>query len=203
MGLRVLKLIPIGVYLFLSRRASTLSLSDYALIGAATGAGFQFLEETTRRLVSGGHYGVTLLQGKVLHWDLFTLFPGYFEEGLLPDKMSAGHSLLTAMVALGIGLAVRFKSKLKRSTYIFPVILLVWAIFGHAIWNASYRAPDWLSGIHDFLGSGYAAKPVFLIMLGAALIIDYWELNRIREQIPMLVGSVLDTCYYFIENGEN
>lgn len=38
----VLKLIPIGVYLFLSRRASSLSLSDYALIGAATGAGFQF-----------------------------------------------------------------------------------------------------------------------------------------------------------------
>ena len=50
----VLKLIPIGVYLFLSRRASSLSLSDYALIGAVTGAGFQFLEETTRRLVSGG-----------------------------------------------------------------------------------------------------------------------------------------------------
>lgn len=187
----VLKLIPIGVYLFLSRRASTLSLSDYALMGAATGAGFQFLEETTRRLVSGGNYGVTLLGGKVLHWDLFTLFPGYFEEGFLPDKMSAGHSLLTAMVALGIGLALRFKSKLKRSAYIFPVILLVWSIFDHAIWNASYRAPDWLTGIHDLLGSGYAAKPVFLMMLGAALIIDYWELNRIREKIPMLVGETI------------
>ena len=102
----------------------------------------------------------------MLHWDLFTLFPGYFEEGFLPDKMSAGHSLLTAMVTLGIGLAVRFKSKLKRSSYIFPVILLVWAIFDHSIWNASYRAPDWLTGIHDLLGSGYAAKPVFLMILG-------------------------------------
>lgn len=185
----VLKLIPIGAYLFLSRRASTLSLSDYALIGAATGAGFQFLEETARRLVSGAHYGVTLLQGKVLHWDLFTLFPGYFEEGLLPDKMSAGHSLLTAMVTLGIGLAVRFKSKLKRTAYIFPVILLVWATFDHAIWNAGYRVPDWLTGIHKLLGSGYAAKPVFLMMLSAALIIDYWELNRVREQIPLLEGE--------------
>ncbi|WP_269083003.1 PrsW family glutamic-type intramembrane protease [Sporosarcina globispora] len=187
----VLKLIPIGVYLFLSRRASTLSLSDYALIGAATGAGFQFLEETTRRLISGGNYGVTLLGGKVLHWDLFTLFPGYFEEGFLPDKMSAGHSLLTAMVTLGIGLAVRYKSKLKRSTFIFPVILLVWAIFDHAIWNASYRAPDWLTGIHDILGSGYAAKPVFLMMLGAALLIDYWELNQVRAKIPLLDGETL------------
>ncbi|MFC9597013.1 PrsW family glutamic-type intramembrane protease [Peribacillus butanolivorans] len=189
----VLKLIPIGVYLFLSRRASSLSLSDYALIGAATGAGFQFLEETTRRLVSGGifDYGVTLFGGKVLHWDLFTLFPGYFEEGFLPDKMSAGHSLLTAMVTLGIGLAVRFKSKLKRSSYIFPVILLVWAIFDHSIWNASYRAPDWLTGIHDLLGSGYAAKPVFLMMLGAAVIIDYWELNRVREKILLLDGEAI------------
>lgn len=189
----VLKLIPIGVYLFLSRRASSLSLSDYALIGAATGAGFQFLEETTRRLVSGGifDYGVTLFGGKVLHWDLFTLFPGYFEEGFLPDKMSAGHSLLTAMVTLGIGLAVRFKSKLKRSSYIFPVILLVWAIFDHSIWNASYRAPDWLTGIHDLLGSGYAAKPVFLMMLGAAVIIDYWELNRVREKILLLDGETI------------
>ncbi|MFD4817063.1 PrsW family glutamic-type intramembrane protease [Peribacillus butanolivorans] len=189
----VLKLIPIGVYLFLSRRASSLSLSDYALIGAATGAGFQFLEETARRLVSGGifDYGVTLFGGKVLHWDLFTLFPGYFEEGFLPDKMSAGHSLLTAMVTLGIGLAVRFKSKLKRSSYIFPVILLVWAIFDHSIWNASYRAPDWLTGIHDLLGSGYAAKPVFLMMLGAAVIIDYWELNRVREKILLLDGETI------------
>lgn len=189
----VLKLIPIGVYLFISRRASTLSLSDYALMGAATGAGFQFLEETTRRLVSRGifDYNVTLFGGKVIHWDFFTLFPGYFEESFIPDKMTAGHPLLSAIVALGIGLAVRFKSKFKRSTYIFPVILLVWAIFDHAIWNARYQAPDWLTGIHDLLGSGYAAKPLFLIMLGAALILDYWELNRVRKKIPMLDGETI------------
>ncbi|MFJ7729886.1 PrsW family glutamic-type intramembrane protease [Neobacillus sp. NPDC097160] len=187
----VLKLIPLGVYLFISRHASTLSLSDYALMGAATGAGFQFLEETTRRLVSRGifDYNVTLFGGKVIHWDFFTLFPGYFEESFIPDKMTAGHPLLSAIVALGIGLAVKSKSKFKRSTYIFPVILLVWAIFDHAIWNARYQAPGWLTGIHDLLGSGYAAKPLFLIMLGAALIIDYWELNRVREKIPMLDGE--------------
>lgn len=187
----VLKLIPLGVYLFLSRRASTLSLSDYALIGAATGSGFQFLEEISRRFVSGDHYGLTLLKGKVLHWDLFTLFPGYFEDIRLHDEMSASHSVLTAMVALGIGLAVRFESKFKQSAYIFPVILLVWAIFDHAIWNAGYGAPDWLTEIHNLLGSGYAAKPLFLMMLGAALLIDYWELNRVRAKIPMLDGETL------------
>ncbi|CAG9611927.1 hypothetical protein BACCIP111899_01099 [Bacillus rhizoplanae] len=182
----MLKLIPLGVYLFLSRRASSLSLSDYALIGAASGAGFQFLEETTRRLISGDHYGVSFLAGKVLHWDLFTLFPGYFEESFLPDKMSAGHSLLTAMVALGIGLAVRYKNRFKNYTYIFPVFLLIWSILDHAIWNADYNAPKWLAGIHDLFGSGYASKPVFLLMLVVALLIDYWELNRVREHIPKL-----------------
>lgn len=145
----VLKLIPLGVYLFLSRRSSSLSLSDFALIGAASGAGFQFLEETTRRLITGDHYGVSFLAGKVLHWDLFTLFPGYFEESFLPYKMSAGHSLLTAMVALGIGLAVRYQNRFKHYTFIFPFFLLVCSILDHAIWNAGYHAPKWLAGIHS------------------------------------------------------
>ncbi|WP_343032876.1 polymorphic toxin type 30 domain-containing protein [Cytobacillus depressus] len=185
----VIKLIPLGVYLFVSRRASSLSLTDFALIGAASGAGFQFFEETTRRIASGNHYGVTLFGGKVLNWDLFTLFPGYFEESFLPDKMTAGHSLLTAMIALGIGLALRYSHRFKRYTYLFPLFLLFWSIFDHAIWNASYNAPKWLEGFHDLLGSGYASKPVFLLMLCAALFIDYWELNRLRGKIPLLDGE--------------
>lgn len=185
----VLKLIPIGVYLFLSRRASSLSLSDYALIGAASGAGFQFLEETTRRLISGDHYGVSFLSGKVLHWDLFILFPGYFEESLLPDKMTAGHSLLTAMIALGIGFAVRYQNRFKRYTYIFPVFLLVWSIFDHAIWNADYHVPKWLDGIHHLFGGGYASKPLFLLMLVVALLIDYWQLNQLKNHMPKLEGE--------------
>jgi len=185
----VLKLIPLGVYLFLSRRSSSLSLSDFALIGAASGAGFQFLEETTRRLITGDHYGVSFLAGKVLHWDLFTLFPGYFEESFLPDKMSAGHSLLTAMVALGIGLAVRYQNRFKHYTFIFPFFLLVCSILDHAIWNAGYHTPKWLAGIHSLFGSGYASKPVFLLMLVAALLIDYWQLNQMKEKIPKLEGE--------------
>ncbi|MDF2661657.1 MAG: hypothetical protein K0Q94_4448, partial [Paenibacillus sp.] len=39
------KLLPLGVFLLFSRRASALSLSDYTLIGAATGVGFQLMEE--------------------------------------------------------------------------------------------------------------------------------------------------------------
>lgn len=184
----VLKLIPLAFYLFISRRASSLSLTDYALIGAATGAGFQFLEETARRINSGGlfDYGVTLFGGKVLHWDLFTLFPGYFEESFLPDKMTAGHPLLTAIIALGVGLAFRFRHKFTFLAFLFPLFLLIWAIFDHAIWNANFRAPGWLTFFHDLLGSGYAAKPFFLIMLCAALLIDYRDINHVRNKLPLL-----------------
>ncbi|GIQ63268.1 hypothetical protein PACILC2_18360 [Paenibacillus cisolokensis] len=111
----MMKLLPLGVFLFLSRRASTLSLADYALIGGATGAGFQWMEETVRRFVSGMFpYGMTLLDGQVLHWELYDWFPGYFESSFLPDKMSSGHAVLTALIALGAGFAIRFR---KRLTY--------------------------------------------------------------------------------------
>nr|WP_283248469.1 PrsW family glutamic-type intramembrane protease [Bacillus sp. FJAT-49711] len=182
----VLKLIPLAVYLFFSRRASSLSLSDYALIGAATGAGFQFIEEATRRLISGSHYGVTLLGGKVLHWDLFTLFPGYFEESIFPTQMTSGHALLTAMVTLGIGIAIRYRLKFLNYIFIFPGFLLFMAIYDHILWNASYQAPKLLQSIHKLIGSGYAAKPFFLLMLIAALLIDYSEINRVRDKLPLL-----------------
>src|SRR5690606_27124797 len=53
----IFKLLPLFVYLWLSRRATALSLSDYALIGAAVGGGFQMMEEVARRLASGKIWG--------------------------------------------------------------------------------------------------------------------------------------------------
>ncbi|MCJ7840096.1 PrsW family glutamic-type intramembrane protease [Lederbergia sp. NSJ-179] len=182
----VIKLLPLGMYLFLSRRASSLSLVDYALIGAASGAGFQLMEEFARRIASGNMYGSTLLGGTVLHWDLFTLFPGHFEESFLPTQMSAGHGLLTAMITLAVGFAIRFKSKFTKYLFLFPGICLFIAILDHALWNGSYQFPDWIRAIHDLMGSGYRTKTWFLMMLGMALIIDYADLNRNKEQIPRL-----------------
>ncbi|MDN4523991.1 DNA/RNA non-specific endonuclease [Fictibacillus fluitans] len=182
----VLKLLPFAIYLFLSRRATALSLSDYALAGAATGAGFQFLEETARRLVSGAFYGKSLLTGQVLHWEFFSLFPGYFEGNIFSDGTSAGHAVLTAMVTVGFGLALRYKHRLKRATLLIPLGLLVLSILDHIVWNAGYRAPDVLKGFHDLLGSGYASKPLFLGMLIAAVSIDYWDLNRVKDKLLLL-----------------
>ena len=100
----IYKLLPLAVYLFYSRRATSLSLGDYVLLGAAPGIGFQFMEELSRRLVQS-NYGVSFLGGKTLHWELFDWFPGYFEESFIPTMMNVTHPVHSAMIALGIGLA--------------------------------------------------------------------------------------------------
>ncbi|OOC52407.1 hypothetical protein BBD40_29005 [Paenibacillus ihbetae] len=185
-----LKLLPLAAFLFFSRRASALSLSDYVLLGAAPGVGFQLIEELSRRWVNDGYlarqydYSVTLLGGKTIHWDLFTLFPGYFEESIVPLMMSEGHPLHTAVISLGVGFAVRFRRKLTPWVYLFPVILLLWAILNHVAWNGQSRLPDWIMTVHEWTGEGYRVKDMFLLMLAGGLIMDYVDLNKVRQRLP-------------------
>ncbi|EFU39729.1 hypothetical protein PVOR_20554 [Paenibacillus vortex V453] len=186
----VYKLLPLALFLFFSRRATSLSLSDYVLLGAAPGIGFQFMEELSRRLVQN-NYGVTWLGGKTLHWEFFDLFPGYFEESFLPTMMNVTHPVQSAMTALGIGIAIRYSKQLTRWVYVFPVLLLLWTILNHAAWNGQNRLPDWLLAIHDWTGEGYRTEGFFLLLLAAGLFIDYLDLHRIRERLPVLKGETL------------
>ena len=181
----VWKLLPLCGYLFFSRKATSLSLSDYVLLGAAPGVGFQLMEELSRRLVSS-NYSTTFLGGETIHWDVFTLFPGHFEESFIPTMMNVSHPVHTAMIALGIGIAYRFRMKLKRWVYLFPGVLLLWSILNHAAWNGQNKFPDWVMSIHEWTGDGYNTKGFFLIMLAAALFMDYHDLNKISSQLPRL-----------------
>lgn len=123
------KLLPLGIFLFFSRRASALSLSDFTLIGAATGVGFQLMEELSRRWLSSGilekkfGYSFTMLGGETIHWDIFLLFPGRFEESLFPTLMTVGHPVHTAMIALACGIAYRLRTRLTKWVFLFPAIL--------------------------------------------------------------------------------
>lgn len=186
----IYKLLPLGVYLFFSRRATTLSLGDYVLLGAAPGIGFQFMEELSRRLVQS-NYGVSFLGGKTLHWEFFDLFPGYFEESFIPTMMNVTHPVHSAMIALGIGIAFRYANRLSRWTYAFPAVLLLWAILNHAAWNGQNRLPDWILTLHEWTGEGYRTEGFFLLLLVAGLFIDYFDLHRIRNRLPVLPGEGL------------
>lgn len=179
------KLLPLGVYLFFSRKATSLSLSDYVLLGAAPGVGFQLFEELSRRWVNN-NYSMTFLGGETIHWDVFTLFPGHFEESFIPTMMSVSHPVHTAMIALGIGIAYRFRNKLNRWVYLFPGVLLLWSILNHAAWNGQNQFPDWVMNIHEWTGDGYTTKGIFLTMLAAALFMDYLALYKISQRLPRL-----------------
>ncbi|MFG1731755.1 restriction endonuclease fold toxin [Paenibacillus sp. 843] len=186
----IYKLLPLALYLFFSRRATTLSLSDYVLLGAAPGIGFQFMEELSRRLVQS-NYGVSFLGGKTLHWEFFDWFPGYFEESFIPTMMNVTHPVHSAMIALGIGIAFRYAKRLTRWVYAFPAVLLLWAILNHATWNGQNRLPEWVLTLHEWTGEGYRTEGFFLILLVAGLFIDYFDLHRIRDRLPVLKGEAL------------
>ncbi|WP_246078964.1 PrsW family glutamic-type intramembrane protease [Paenibacillus piri] len=191
------KLLPLGVFLLFSRRASALSLSDYTLIGAATGVGFQLMEELSRRWLNSGiiaqkfGYSVTMLGGETIHWDLLSLFPGRFEESLFPTLMTVGHPVHTAMIALACGIAYRLRVKLTGWIFVFPPIVLLWSILDHAAYNGQHKLPKWLFTVHDWTGSGYNTQPIFLIMLAGALVADYWSLNQARHRLPLLPNESL------------
>ncbi|WP_158606921.1 PrsW family glutamic-type intramembrane protease [Paenibacillus ginsengarvi] len=191
------KLLPLGLFLLFSRRASALSLSDYTLIGAATGVGFQLMEELSRRWLNSGilakkfGYSFTMLGGETIHWDFFSLFPGRFEESLFPTLMTVGHPVHTAMIALACGIAFRLRARLTKWMVLLPVIILLWSILDHAAYNGQHKLPDWVFWLHDLAGSGYKTQPVFLLMLAASLIADYWALNKIRDRLPSLPNELI------------
>ncbi|WP_339278867.1 EndoU domain-containing protein [Paenibacillus sp. FSL W8-1187] len=184
----VVKLLPLAAYLLFSRRASALSLGDYALIGGAVGAGFQFMEETARRWTTGHifPYGYSWISGKFIHWNVGELFPGYLQLTRGPAYISYSHAMLGSLAALGVGLAIRFRGKLRGAAPAVPAALLALAIFDHAAYNASYDLPDILQWIGDWTGNGHATKPLYLLLLAGAVGYDYVQLNRIRDRLPML-----------------
>src|SRR5690606_20709089 len=80
------KLLPLLLLLLLSRRVRSFSLTDYLLVGAATGTGFDFLEEVVRTWAkqqqTSGLLGFLYeaFDTTELVWEIDTLFPGYFRN---------------------------------------------------------------------------------------------------------------------------
>ncbi|GLX69386.1 hypothetical protein MU1_37310 [Paenibacillus glycanilyticus] len=191
----VWKLLPLGLYLLFSRRASSMSLSDYALAGAASGVGFQLMEELSRRWLNSGiigrtyGYSVTMLGGETIHWDVWTLFPGRFEESIFPTLMTVSHPVHTAMVALGLGLAVRLRKRLTNWVFSVPALLLALSILEHAAYNGQNSLPEWVMTLNDWTGSGYQTKDLFLVMLVLGIGLDYVALNRIKDKLPLMPGD--------------
>ncbi|MFS0840046.1 PrsW family glutamic-type intramembrane protease [Paenibacillus sp. 1P03SA] len=179
----LMKLAPLLLFLWGSRKATSLSLADFALIGGATGAGLQFLEEYWMRLHASlepaGSAAVS--PDNAMSWNLFHFLPS-LEQGLASPW--TGHTAATALCALGLGIAIRLRRVIGKAAYALPVFLLVWVAADHAVHNGTQAT--WLNGFHMTLGGGAYTKALFIVLLIGAVAYDYADLNRIRKGLTLL-----------------
>jgi RsiW-degrading membrane proteinase PrsW (M82 family) len=205
------KLLPLLLLLLLSRRVRSFSLTDYLLVGAATGTGFDFLEEVVRTWAkqqqTSGLFGFLYeaFDTTELVWEIDTLFPGYFRNG---DVISPGHHVWTAFVALGIGMAHRLRQRWGRKAFLLPGFLFIWAVFDHGAYNASLNGLS--SGVellYLLSGYGHFFKWGFVVALIMAVFWDFREINRVSNRLPRLpkekmiepVSEFLTLCLAFLK----
>jgi len=179
-----------------------MGVADHLLLGLAAGAGFQLTEEVIRRVVAASHpdpgiFGrlIQELVGPVGETDYgpFALFPGGAELG---GAAFAGHGVLTALVAGGIGLAVRLRPRYGARIVLIPAALWLLAVIDHALFNfaavtpignePTVTVPGRLLDLHGAWGGGKEAVPLLLALIAAALVVDYRAVGSARPSLPPL-----------------
>jgi RsiW-degrading membrane proteinase PrsW (M82 family) len=204
-----LKLWPLALLLWAARqRVRRMALVDFGLIGLAAGAGFQLAEDTIRRVVHAADeqsaLGVLLVEllgapDASTRYGVFRLLPGHQDFG---SAHFAGHGVLTALVALGIGIALRARS---RRMWLLPGGLWFVATFDHMMVNYAATAflgdlsrttgeafvefDGWVLGIHRAIGAGHVTGLLFLVLLAAAVVGDYRSLRAVGHRLPPLPGA--------------
>lgn len=170
-GEEALKVVPVVVLAVMApRRVSRFAAVDFVLLGLASGAAFEAVEEAVRRTywVTGGNKGLAALLRDV---DSNGIPVDYVHYGLwpVPTEMAGqaswtadpvvfgGHAMTTALVCgvAGLGVvawrAVRARSVLARVVVrllvlVVPVVVLVTMMSDHLACNARLNTGDaWLA----------------------------------------------------------
>jgi hypothetical protein len=198
-----LKLLPLAAVMWCAtNRWHRMGVADHLLLGLAAGAGFQLTEEAIRRLVAAsapdpGVFGrlIQELVGPVGDTDYgpLALIPGASE---LADATFAGHGVLTALAAGGIGLAIRLWPRYGARIALVPAALWALAVADHALFNyaattaggqgASVTAPGWLLDLHGAWGGGKELVWLLLALIAAALVVDYRAVRAAGPSLPPL-----------------
>ena len=184
----VLKLVPLlAVLVFARNRAARFGVVDHILLGAACGLGFGLAENSVRELVRGIPPSLSEVFGGVFgasthEYSLFTLFPGW--QSYMEIEW-AGHAVLTAVVAAGIGLVRRYRTVLL---WPLPAVLLAWVTLDHMVWNDRVTLADVLpreaEQLHAALGSGQVLRPLLLALILLAVWLDGRALSSVHGQLP-------------------
>lgn len=198
----VLKLTPLAVLTLVAPgRVRRFLVSDWIVLGVATGAAFEVVEEVTRRITllnGGGSLLDSLLcpKGGVRQVECsgattYSLSPFSGVAGNIFPY--AGHAIITGLVtgAIGLGIALWRRARVHRGGYraalqiLAPVVpLWTWwvAVVDHMGRNASDyvmwlqtggEAPSWpIEVTASLTGYGQGRGVILLLMLALAWVID-------------------------------
>lgn len=176
--LKLLPLVVIGV--LAPGRLRRFSAADWLLLGLAAGMGFQASEDFVRQATSRP----TILNPAGTDWRYgWTLFGGRFDIAHITSY--AGHQIETALVAAGIGIAVRLGGRRTRWRWVWALPVALWAIVvcDHIAFNAvadNSRAlpsgrstvPNVVRSVWSWSGHGFNRGWLLLLLLGVALLLD-------------------------------
>ena len=181
----VAKLVPVVVvWWFARRRFRRMAAVDYLLLAAASGAGFQLVENTVLMLVSNGT--ANLVGFPRFHF--FDVLPG-FTNGI--GVQFAGQAVLTGLVGGCAGIAAVGRRRYGLKLWLLPAAALGIVIFAHLSFDAL------ISGLHlvggsdvafAFLGHGYLLRPLFMLVLIGCVLLDHRAFRTVDDVVPPLPG---------------
>ena len=169
-----LKLSPVLLILFAMRRFSlwTLGLTDFLLLGAASGAGFAFIyDAASHSKIAWRH-------------DFLSWLP--FTDATATGHIVSGHMIWTAIAASSLGLSL-LCVKSRRTAVLVALSGVVWCILDRsAIELVGDRG--FVSGAANIVtANGYASIVVFSLLLAVAIALD---LIRVSKFIPASVANL-------------
>jgi len=154
-----------------------LNLSDFAFLGACSGAGFSMLEKYFWDYISfpftyGPHIGDLYFFS-----DALGVYAGGGEFGYI------GHAAATVFVALGLGLGYQLLRKKKAFWFVAAFVPFAWVSLEHIILNYYYTPNG--SAITLF-GGGMWTPWILLLCLLGAITFDLFSLRQVLVKIPKL-----------------
>ena len=179
----LLKLAPAILVLAGSRRARTMTVIDFGLLGFASGIGFSLTEEVLRS-------GVDEILANVSPLPALLAFPAnpyaaWVNARWFGDWQFFSHSLTTASVAIAIGLSWRAARLGRRRApwVVLAGLLLTYVIALHIRTNADVVGSLW-PAVHSFVD--LVGQPDILMLVAGvmalgALVIDAIDLGRATD----------------------
>jgi RsiW-degrading membrane proteinase PrsW (M82 family) len=182
------KLVPLLLLpLVARRRARRMAATDFLLVAAASGAGFQLAERLlTEVSLEAGRHGVGAGGGLLLPGGSVVHAP---DGGVL--AVFSGHAVTTGLVGAALGLAIVGR-RYGGWVWLLPPLALATAVLEHLNLNAVLAGASlhWATdAVFAVLGGGALTPWLLLLLLLCAVAMDYRMIGTAAESTPPLPGQ--------------